>query len=105
MSESSGNLIRYQVVYSEYVRNEMKKLIARAKERGLDGQVRAAVTEMDRVLHVFPQFGDPLVDLSFVPGQIRIVTVAPLVVRYALYEEQRLVIVSRPIMSQPHSGL
>ena|SRR6185437_4517355 len=95
----------YQVAYSELVRNELEKLIARAEERGLGSQVRAAVRKLDHLLHIYPQFGEPLLDLSFVPGQLRIGTVPPLVARYAIYEEQRLVIVTIPISTLPHSGL
>lgn len=106
MSETSNGSISYQVVYSEFVRNELKKLIARANERGLGPQVLDAVREMDRLLHTEPRrFGDPLADLLLAPGQLRMGTVPPLVVKYALYEDRRLVIVSKPIATLPHSGL
>ena len=105
MSETSNGSIRYQVVYSELVRIELKKLIARAQERGLGPQVLDAVKEMDRLLHTRPRFGDPLIDLALQPGQLRMGTVPPLVVKYALYEDKRLVIVTRPIATLPHSGL
>lgn len=105
MSETSNDPIRYQVAYSEYVRNELRKLIARAKDRGLDAQVRAAAAKIDERLHVYPQFGDPLADLSLASGQSRILTIPPLVVHYALYEDQRLVTVTIPIAPLSHSGL
>jgi hypothetical protein len=105
VSETSNGSIRYQVVYSEFVRNELKKLIARAQERGLGSQVLDAVREMDRRLHTKPQFGEPLIDLSFEPGQLRMGTVAPLVVKYALYENRRLVTVTIPITTLPYSDL
>ncbi len=105
MSETSNGSIRYQVVYSELVRIELKKLIVRAQKRGLGPQVLDAVREMDRRLHNQPRFGDPLADLSLAPGQLRIGTVSPLVVKYALYEDRRLVIVTIPIATLPHSGL
>ena len=95
----------YQVSYSEFVRSELSKLLARAKERGLDVQAHAAARKMDRLLHIYPQFGDPLSDLSLQPGQLRMGTVPPLVVKYALYEDRRLVIVTTPIAPLPHSGL
>jgi hypothetical protein len=105
VSETSNGPIRYRVSYSELVRTELEKLLTRAKERGLEAQVRAAAREIDRRLHIFPQFGDLLADLSFPSGESRIGTVPPLVVRYALYPEQRLVIVTIPIAPLPHSGL
>lgn len=105
MSETSNSSIRYRISYSEFVRSELEKLIARAKERGLESQVRAAAREMDRRLHVFPQFGDPLADLSLAPGELRIGTIPPLVLRYAIYDDKRVVIVTRPFATLPHSGL
>ncbi len=105
MSETSDKSIPYWVSYSDIVRNELKKLIARAAERGLEAQVRAAARKMDQRLHIFPQFGDLLADLSLAPGQLRIATFPPLVVKYALYEDRRLVIVTTPIATLPHSGL
>ncbi|HEY7155040.1 MAG TPA: hypothetical protein VH575_13845, partial [Gemmataceae bacterium] len=74
MSETSNAPIPYQVSYSEFVRIELKKLIARAEERGLGVEVCAAVKEINRRLHVYPEFGDPLIDLSLESGQIRIGT-------------------------------
>jgi hypothetical protein len=105
VSEASNAPIRYQVAYSEYVRNELKKLIARAEERGFGAQVRAAAAEIEQRLHIYPQFGDPLADLSLASGQIRMGTVPPLVVRYALYEEIQLVLVTTPIAPLTRSGL
>ena len=105
MSEASNSPIRYRVSYSEFVRTELVKLLTRAQERGIEAQVRAAAREIDRRLHIFPQFGDLLADLSFPSGESRIGTVSPLVLRYALYPEQRLVIVTTPFATLPHSGL
>jgi hypothetical protein len=105
VSETSNDPVHYQVAYSEYVRNELRKLIARAEERGLGSQVSAAVREIDRHLHEYPQFGQPLRDLSIESSQQWVGLVSPLVVHYAIYEEQRLVIVSRPFATLPHSGL
>jgi hypothetical protein len=105
VSETSNGPIPYRVVYSEHVRHELQELLARAKEQGLGPQVLAAASEIDRRLHIYPQFGQPLLDLSFVPGQLRIGVIPPLVVRYAIHEEQRLVIVATPLTLLPHSGL
>ena len=50
--------------------------------------------ELDRLLHVYPQFGEPLMDLTQHSGQVYIGTVPPLMVRYAVLEEMRLVLVT-----------
>lgn len=105
MSETADAPVPYRVVYSGLVRDELTKLLARATERGLGFSVRAALQEIDRRLHVYPEFGDPLIDLSLAPGELRIGTVPPLVVRYALYRDKRLVIVTTPIAPLHHSGL
>ncbi len=105
MSETSNGPVRYQVTYSEFVRNELKKLITRVEQRGLGSQVRAAVREIDRYLHEYPQFGQPLRDLSLESSQEWIGVVSPLVVRYAIYEEKRLVTFTIPIAPLTRSGL
>lgn len=105
MSEPTDGPTPYRVSYSEWVRNELRKLTARAPDRGLGNEVLAAVKEMDWRLHVYPQFGQPLQDLTLEPGQVWIGVVAPLVVRYALFEDRRVVMVAAPILPLPRSGL
>lgn len=105
MSETANEPIPYQVAYSEYVRNELKKLIARAEERGFGSQVLTAVRELDRYLHEYPQFGQPLRDLSLESSQQWVGVVQPLVVHYAIYEDKRLVTVTKPISPLPNSGI
>ncbi len=95
----------YHVAYSERVRKELVHLVARAKKVGLDQQVIAAVKEIDWRLHIYPQFGEPLQDLALEPAQLWIATVTPLVVRYILDEERRLVMVVVPFLPLPKSGL
>lgn len=105
MSGTLDDPIRYQVVYSELVRNELKELIAKAAERGLKSQVRDAVKEIDERLHVYPQFGQPLRDLLLEAGEQWVGVVPPLVVHYAIYKDRRLVTVTVPITQLSRSGL
>jgi hypothetical protein len=105
VSESAPPPSLYRVIYSERVRESLRELGSRAKERGLRDQVLDAVKEIDRLLHVYPQFGDPLIDLTQEPGQIWIATIPPLVVHYVIYDEQRLVMVAIPLRPLPGSGL
>jgi hypothetical protein len=60
--------------------------------------------EIDRLLHLYPQFGQPLADLQLEPAQLWIGVVAPLVVRYVLDEERRLVMVATLPVLLPSSG-
>jgi hypothetical protein len=95
----------YHVAYSERVRNGVRALIRIAKARGLGEEVLAALKEIDRRLQVYPQFGEPLCNLKLEPAQLWIGTVPPLVVRYVLDEEKRLVMIPVPIRPLPGSGL
>jgi hypothetical protein len=105
VSESSESPLPYKVAYSGRARDSLRELVARARESGLAPQVLAAVKEIDRLLRVYPQFGQPLIDLAQERGQVWIGVVEPLMVRYAILEKQRLVIVAAPILPLPGSGL
>lgn len=95
----------YRVSYSQRVRDELVRLVARARARGLSPQVLTAVREIDRRLQVYPQFGQPLRNLSVDPAQLWIGVVAPLVVHYVLDEDRREVSVILPFQPLPRSGL
>ncbi len=95
----------YRVVFSERARESLRELAARARAQGRGQQVVDAVKEIDRLLRLYPQFGDPLADLAHEVGQSWIGTIHPLVVRYAVYEERRLAIVAVPLLPLPGSGL
>jgi len=105
MSEPPTSFVPYQVSYTELVRNELRALAARAKARGLGREVYEALDAIDRQLRTYPQFGEPLRDLKIGAAQLCIATVPPLVVRYVLNEDRRLVIVAIPIQPLPNSGL
>jgi hypothetical protein len=84
----------YQVVYSERVRQRLIVLADRARERGDGEAFLAALREFHRRLCVYPQFGEPLVDLEREPGQVWIGIVHPLALRYGVYDARRLVMVA-----------
>jgi len=71
----------YQVSLSGRVYDRVRELAIVAKERGDGEAFLAALREFYRRLQVYPQFGDPLVDLLAEAGQIRIGIVPPLAVR------------------------
>jgi hypothetical protein len=105
VSDTTDAPAPYRVVYSERVKNELKLLAARARERGLIVPFRAALLAMDQRLRLYPQFGQPLRDLVLEPAQLWIGVIPPLVVQYSLDEERRLVMVYLPIVPLPGSGL
>jgi hypothetical protein len=82
------------VAYSGRVRERIITLADVARERGDGPAYLAALREFDRRLRVYPQFGDPLLDLRHESGLLRIGIVLPLSRRYGVLEEQRLVVVA-----------
>jgi hypothetical protein len=91
----------YRVSYSAAVRQRLTVLAAAARARGDGEQFLAALREFDRRRRVYPQFGDPLVDLVAEAGQVRLGAVPPLAMRYGVVEERRLVLVAAPPVLLP----
>jgi hypothetical protein len=104
MSEPPSGPAPYRVSYSERVRADLVNLAARARASGLGAPFLAAVEEIDQRLRIYPQFGEPLGDLDFPPAQVWIGVVPPLVVRYLLDEQRRLVMVANPFLPLPNAG-
>jgi hypothetical protein len=84
----------YRVVDSERVRQRLLALADVARERGDGEAFLAALREFDRRLRLYPQFGEPLTDLTREPGQVWIGIVRPLAMRYGVIDERRVVIVA-----------
>jgi hypothetical protein len=86
-------------VYSERVRQRLLALADVARERGDGEAFIAAAKEFHRRLCLYPQFGEPLFDLKLEPGQVWLGIVRPLSMRYGVFEERRVVMVSElPIL-------
>jgi len=83
----------------------LRDLVLRAREVGQGEQVLAAIREIDSRLQIYPQFGQPLRDLSAESAQLWIGVVSPLVVQYVLDEAHRQVMIVHPLMALPRSGL
>ena len=94
----------YRVVYSGVVLATLRDYAARAKAAGQSDLLGSALKELERRLRIYPQFGEPLFDLTQEPGQIYDGTVPPLVVRYAVFEDRRLVFVGSPPHLLPNPG-
>jgi hypothetical protein len=65
-----------------------------ASQRGDAEEFLAALREFHRRLCVYPQFGEPLTDLTREVGQIWIGIVHPLAMRYGVFDERRAVMVT-----------
>jgi hypothetical protein len=94
----------YDVSYSQRVRDEFVQLVTQARAAGLAPTILAAAKEIDRRLHIYPQFGQPLRKLSVEPAEMWIGVVPPLVVHYVLDEERRQVMVVLPFRTLSRAG-
>src|SRR5580765_6263346 len=93
MTTGMSGPIPYRVSYSERVLQRLRHMVDIARERGDAEELVAAMEEFDRRLKLYPQFGEPLVDLAHEKGQIWIGTVPPLTMRYAVLDDRRKVTV------------
>lgn len=91
----------YQVVYSPAVERRVSELSDEAIARGDGEAFAAAYQEFDRLLRLYPQFGDPLSDLVVGGGQIRLGIIPPLSMRYGVNEELRIVFCAAPPVLLP----
>ena len=83
----------YTVTYTQRVSDGLVRFGRQTRERGDGEQFVAALKEFHRRLCLYPQFGDPLIDLQADIGHLRIGVVPPLTMRYAVLEERRSVMV------------
>ena len=64
MSAAASEPVPYRVVYSEGVRQRLLALADAARERGDGEAFLAALKEFHRRLCLYPQFGEPLTELT-----------------------------------------
>jgi hypothetical protein len=89
----------YQVVYSGAVEQRLRELSDVAISRGDGPAFAAALKEFRSRLAVYPQFGDPLIDLTKEPGTIYNGIIPPIAMRYGVYDARRLVLaVALPVL-------
>jgi hypothetical protein len=104
MTDPPAGYTAYQLSYSGRVQDELAALIARANDRGNHSALISAARAIGSLLRVYPQFGQPLWDLTAEPGQVWVGVVPPLVVRYVVFEDRRQVDVVEPMQPLPRSG-
>jgi hypothetical protein len=85
---------RYEVIISQWVRQRLLEFADVAKARGDAAQFLDSLKAFQRRLELYPQFGDPIIDLKAHVGQIRVGIIPPLAMRYGVLEEQRKVVVT-----------
>jgi hypothetical protein len=82
----------------------IKALYRRARAVGFGPQVLSALKELDRILTIYPQYGEPLRDLKTVGETVYVATFPPLYVEYIIDEPRRSVFIIADIRAMPHSG-
>jgi hypothetical protein len=92
------------VAYSEQVRQRLLSLADVARQRGDGEAFLAALKEIHRRLSLYPQFGEPLVDLAQESGQVWIGIIRPLALRYGVFDERRVVMVTEIPVLLPKVG-
>jgi hypothetical protein len=106
VSEPPHHPVLYRVIYSELVRTELRNsLLPRAKALGLGPETLRALKKLDHILHIYPEYGEPLLQGTTERIQVRVVTVPPLCLLYGLDQDRRLVYVCRPfkLLAPRHS--
>lgn len=91
----------YQVVYSAAVERRLRELSDEAAARGDGAAFAAALAEFRRILALYPQFGDPQIDLKAQTGAVYQGVIRPLSMRYGVFEDRRLVFCGAPPVLLP----
>ncbi|HWG41644.1 MAG TPA: hypothetical protein VN688_02580 [Gemmataceae bacterium] len=89
--EKSETPATYHLAISQAVRQRLTELAREAAARGDGLAFNAALKQFLSRLAVYPQFGDPQIDLVVGEGQIRTGIIRPLSIRYGVNEEKRIV--------------
>ncbi len=91
------------VHYSAHVLDVIRQMILRNPDH--TAELVGALRELERRLRIYPQFGQPLWDLSVRPARLWIGVVSPLVLHYVVDEDRRVVMVASPPRPLPHTGI
>jgi hypothetical protein len=106
VSQPSGGVPPYRVVYSQRCREATTDLLTRAAARQRFAEVALALRGIHTRLQWIPlDFGEPLRDFVHLHMKIFIGALAPLAVRYGVDEANRIVYVVLPFDLLPRSGL
>jgi hypothetical protein len=103
-SEPTPSPTPYQVIPSGRVAAELKALVKRAAATGFGHQALSALKEIERILRIYPQFGEPRRDLTMVGETAWAMTIPPLYVEYIIDELNRVVYIVIPFKALPNSG-
>jgi hypothetical protein len=98
----------YEVIYSGRVVEHLRDMMARNPDHA--AEILAAAQTIHKRLEIYPQFGQPLRDLTVEGAQIWIAAIFPLVVQYVIVEgdesgRRRQVWIVRPFTPFSEAGI
>jgi hypothetical protein len=106
VSQPSGGVPSFHVVYSGRCQQEAKTLLARAMAKGRFAEFAQAMQDIDVRLRWIPlDFGEPLRDFAILGIKQYVGSVRPLAGRYGVDEARRIVYLVVPFQLLPNSGL
>ena len=105
MSENELPSPHYKIVCTGRVSDELRKLMERAVAVHRSGQVMAALLELQRLLSLYPQVGEPLKNLTIEGWTLWHHAFPPLVVKYVIDDNRREVLINAPILTFKNAGL
>ena len=94
MTAPQSRPAEYTLSCSDRTRHDLLRLSRESRARGDGDEFLVALREFEYRLRVYPQFGDPLMDLAHIQGVVRVGLIGPLSMRYVVAEEDRLVLLS-----------
>jgi len=96
MTSPTNGRHSFRITMAAGVAESIKKLHARAIAIGIGKAVLAAIKSMRQRLEADPtNYGEPLFHLPAIQMQVRMAIEIPLLIHFALHEEQRLVFIQR----------
>jgi hypothetical protein len=106
VSQPSGSVTPYRIVYSGRYRTATTQLLLRARAKGRFAEIAQLFRDIETRLKWVPlDVGQLLRDYPSLGLQELVLVLAPLVVTYSVDEVRRLVYLSVPFKLLPNSGL
>lgn len=93
--------VPYAVSYSQRVRESFTEMARRITNTYLLNWVYDSAKKIERRLQVYPQFGQPLRDLSVPNATLWYGIIEPLMVQYVIDQDRRQVMVTVPFRLLP----
>lgn len=104
MGTPSTSPAPYRVIPSPHVATELRALLKRARSGGFHREVLEALKRINYLLTIYPQFGEPLMDLQATGETLYLGAIPPLCFKYVIDESLRTVFIGTPFQALPNAG-